>query len=334
MNFGVIGCGTMGKMYMERLCTMPDVQLTAISNRSEDVLAECASKYGVTAYTSYDELIASSEVDVVCITLPTHMHKEVVLKAAASGKHVICEKPLALNPQDAREMAEACERNGVRFFPAHVLRFFPEYVQLRQKVKDGTIGKVGVAHAKRASKHPVAGSWYIDPARSGGILFDLMIHDLDFLRWTLGDAKTVFAVNQQAEGVDYASVTIRFESGAIANLEAFWGYPGPFLTQVELAGTQGVLRHDSRNSVSLIVQRNDPEHSAHRGVDFPMRPSLKDPFVVQLEHFLNCIRTGEEAVVTSQDGVSAVELAHSAVQSLQTGQPVRIAGHTVGEVAR
>ena len=106
MRVAVIGCGTMGKMYIERLHAMDEVQLTAIYNRSPEPLAEYAAQYGVKGYTSYDELLASPEVDVVCVTLPTYMHKEVVLKAAAHGKHVICEKPLALNPQDAKEMAE------------------------------------------------------------------------------------------------------------------------------------------------------------------------------------------------------------------------------------
>jgi predicted dehydrogenase len=334
MRFAVLGCGTMGRMYMERLSVMPGVQLTAISNRSEEALAECAARFGAAAFTSYEELLASEHVDVVCVTLPTHMHKEVVLKAAAQGKHVICEKPLALNPDDAREMAEACEHHGVRFFPAHVVRFYGEYVQLHQKVKAGTIGRVGVSHIKRASKHPVANSWYKDASKSGGIIFDLMIHDLDFMRWTLGEAKTIFAVNKQAEGIDYASVTVRYDSGAITNFEAFWGYPGPFLTQVELAGRDGVLRHDSRLSRSLVIQRNDPELGAHRGVEFPTRPALKDPFVVQLEHFTDCIRTGKESIVSAEDGVKAVELAYAAVSSLQTGLPVRLAASLTEEAAR
>lgn len=324
MNIAVIGCGTMGKMYMERLSSMPGVKLTAISNRTEEVLQQCAAQYGAQAYTSYEELLASSDADVVCVTLPTYLHKEVVLKAAANGKHVICEKPLAMHPDDAQEMKEACERSGVQLYAAHVLRFFQEYAQLRQQVASGAVGRIGVAHAKRASKYPAADSWYVDKARSGGIILDLMIHDLDFLRWTLGEVKTVFASNRQTDGVDYTSVTLRFISGAIANVEAYWGYPGAFLTQVELAGRLGVLRYDSTQTKSMVIQRSDPEPYILRGVGFPDRPSLKDPFRLQLEHFLSCLRTGSEPLVTADDGVMAVRLACAATTSLQTGLPVRL----------
>lgn len=326
MKIAVIGCGTMGRMYMERLWGIPDVKLTAVSNRSEEVLQQCAAQFGAKAYTSYEELLASSDADIVCVTLPTYLHKEVVLKAAAHGKHIICEKPLAMNPEDAQEMKEACEHSGVQLYAAHVLRFFQEYAQLRQQVVAGAVGRIGVAHAKRASKFPPADTWYVDKARSGGIILDLMIHDLDFLRWTLGEVKTVFASNRQSEGVDYAAVTLRFISGAIANVEAYWGYPGAFLTQVELAGTQGVLRYDSTQTKSMVIQRSDPEPFQLRGVGFPNRPSLKDPFQLQLEHFLACLRTGSEPLVTAEDGVMAVRLACAAISSLETGLPVRVHG--------
>lgn len=333
MKVAVIGCGTMGKMYMERFELMPEAELVAISNRTEGALQECASRYGATPYTSYEELLAATDAEVVCVTLPTHLHKEVVLLAAAQGKHIICEKPLALNPEDARLMQEACERSGVRLFAAHVLRFFPEYAQLRQQAAAGTIGRIGVSHAKRASKCPPAGSWYVDKALSGGIILDLMIHDLDFLRWTIGEVKSVFASGRQAEGVDYASVTLRFVNGAIANVEAYWGYPGPFLTQVELAGSQGLLRYDSTQTRSLVIQRSDPDAFRLRGVGFPNRPALKDPFQVQLEHFLDCVQTGNEPLVNAHDGVMAVTLACAAVESLRTGLPVRLDGK-LEEVSR
>lgn len=333
MNIAVIGCGTMGKMYMERLSKMAGVTLSAISNRSEDILLECAAQFGAAAYTSYEELLASSDVDIVCVTLPTHLHKEVVILAAAHGKHVICEKPLALSPEDAMEMQEACERGGVKLYAAHVLRFFPEYAQLRQQVAADAVGKIGVAHAKRASKSPPANSWYVDKVRSGGIILDLMIHDLDFLRWTLGEVKSVFASNRTNDGVDYASATLRFVSGAIANVEAYWGYPGSFLTQTELAGTKGVLRFDSTQTRSMVVQRSDPEPFHLRGVGFPNRSSLVDPFTTQLQHFISCLRSGSEPIVTAADGVMAVRLACAAIESLQTGLPVRFQ-HQAQEVSR
>ncbi|WP_127586100.1 Gfo/Idh/MocA family protein [Paenibacillus koleovorans] len=331
MKIAIIGCGTMGKLYAERFASMQDAQLTALANRSEGPLLELAEQYGATPYRSWEELFEKAEADVVCVTLPTHLHKEVVLLAAAHGKHIICEKPLALNPDDAEEMRLACERAGVRLFAAHVLRYFPEYAQLKAQTAAGVAGRIGVAHAKRASKHPVSGSWYADVTRSGGIVFDLMIHDLDFLAWTLGEVRTVYAAERKSEGVIYASVTLRFASGAIANVEAHWGYPGPFLTQVELAGTGGVLRFDSQTSRSLVIQQADPEGTATRGVGFPLRPALKDPFSIQLEQFLACIRSGDEPLVTAQDGVTAVRIAYAAAQSLETGLPVRLSSASTGQ---
>src|SRR5690606_31749964 len=142
------------------------------------------------------------------------------------------------------------------------------------------IGRVGVAHAKRAGGHPgKAKSWYKDAALSGGVILDLMIHDIDFMRGVLGEVDTVYAMNRTTDEIDYALVTLRFRSGAIANLEGHWGYPGPFTTAAEFAGTKGIIRFDSRDAVSVRVRKRASAGGADQGrVAVPASPAWRDPY--------------------------------------------------------
>ena len=156
---------------------------------------ELAHTYRTRVYPDYAALL--NDVDVIDICTPTHLHHEMVLQAAAAGKHIICEKPLARTVTQAQEMIRVCRNAGVRLFVAHVVRFFPEYALAKAQVQAGKVGKPAVVRLSRGSYRPKkpSGNWFLDIEKSGGMMLDLMIHDFDYARWISGEVESVFAKN-------------------------------------------------------------------------------------------------------------------------------------------
>jgi predicted dehydrogenase len=216
MRVGIAGAGMMGEVHAAAWRNAGAILTGCVSMRSTQS-ADLAQRFGMASYPSYEELI--NNVDIVDICTPTEAHKSMVVEAAAAGKHVVCEKPIALTVRDAREMIDACAAAGVRFFICMVVRFFPQYRLAKELVVQGRVGKIGVLRLKRMAYPPTkpVENWYVDEARSGGMVLDLMIHDFDYARWLAGEAERVFAHRSQAvsSAAQYVQATIRFKSGAL-----------------------------------------------------------------------------------------------------------------------
>lgn len=219
----IIGAGTMGRYHAQAYAGMKDVRVSGIVDRDRRRAEELAKPLCASVFSTCEEAFEAVPADVVDICLPTPLHKPFVLKAADTGKHVICEKPLARNLEDAREMIDACREKGVQLFIGHVVRFFPEYVRARELVKSGRIGDVTVVRTGRGGSFPVGwNDWYADFQASGGLVLDMIIHDFDYLRWCFGEVERVFAKSLIGRGyarMEYAPITLRFRSGVIAHVE-------------------------------------------------------------------------------------------------------------------
>jgi predicted dehydrogenase len=323
MKVAVLGCGGMGRLHASMYARIDGVQVTAVCDEDADCAQTLADLAGAQCFQSFERMLAEADFEAVSITLPSYLHKPYTLQAARAGKHVICEKPIALNLEDADEMIRCCEENGVRLFVGHVVRFFPEYVHMKQDVDQGKIGRPGVAHAKRGGPHPGnARPWFKAFDKSGGVIIDLMIHDLDYLRWTFGEVSSLYAMQHSDANIDYALVTLQFENGAIANVEANWGYPGPFHTKAEIAGSGGVVIADSLKSASLHIHKASPANAASPFVAVPESPGFHSPYELELGHFVVCIRNNEEAKVTPQDAYKALAIALAAVDSARSGKAI------------
>ncbi|TYP79716.1 Gfo/Idh/MocA family protein [Paenibacillus methanolicus] len=326
MKVAVLGCGGLGHVHARIYAGMEEVSLTAVCDIDAGRADRLAEELGVAAYADFRDMLEEAEFDVISIAVPSWLHHAYAVQAARAGKHVICEKPIALTAEDARDMIDVCEANGVRLFIGHVVRFFPDYVHLKQTLDNGAIGKPGVAHASRKGGHPAATHpWYADEAKSGGVIVDLMIHDLDFLRWSFGEVARVYGMVRNEELLEYALVTLEFESGAVANVEAYWGYPGQFQTKAELAGSGGIVQTSSLDSSSVRVHRRESASENGPFVAIPGSPSFHSPYELELKHFIACIRGEAEPAVTAQDALRALEIALAAKQSSQTGHPVQLA---------
>jgi predicted dehydrogenase len=243
---------------------------------------------------------------------------------------VICEKPMARTLADAEAMLAAARQAGVRLFVAQVVRFFPEYAAARAAVLDGAIGEPGVLRLTRASFRPrqPAGHWFFDHAKSGGIILDLMVHDLDYARWIAGDVVAVHcrsaSVAQPDAGVDHAVAILTHRSGAISHVSASWGYAPPtFTTAFEIAGSHGLIEQSSTTTTpvmpSLLAGAADggPTALADTGL-------AGDPFRLELAEFARAIRDGTEARIGAEDGLEALRIALAADESARTGAVVRI----------
>ncbi len=326
---GIVGAGLTGGMHAERWAQLP-VTLVGFHTRSPDRARAAASTYGGRAFTSLQELLA--EVDVVDVCTPTPTHKDLVLAAAAAGKDIICEKPMARRLRDAEAMIAACEEAGVRLFVAHVVRFFPEYARAKEVLDSGQLGRPGIIRTVRGGNFPAPGAqnWYADFEQSGGVIVDLLIHDIDYARWCFGDVARVFARGLTFSGVqdtDHVLLTLRFHNGAIGHLEGSWAYPpGNFRTRLEIAGDGGLLEVDSLEVLPFSVTLKQEGRALVAGVPVPESPMhpTDDPYYREIAHFLSCLESGEDFLVSPQDGLEALRIALAAIESLKTGRPVDV----------
>ncbi len=324
MKIGLVGIGSMGHAHAAAWRAL-GADVAGVSARDPVLTREFAGRFGLNVFESYAELLDS--VDIVDLCIPTDLHRAFTEQAAAAGKHVICEKPIALTLEDGQAMIEACERAGVRLFIAQVLRFFPQYRAARELLNRGALGDLGVVTLRRVSSVPMGGkSWFTDEARSGGLLFDLMIHDLDYARWLGGPVERVYARSLKGQDAgaqsDYAQITLRFVSGALALIEGGWVMPpGGFRTAIDIAGTDGLIEwnSDSGGAVREFLHTNVDQSADAVGL-----PSLAfdhDPFEVELGHALNAIRNGRPFDVTPLEALQALDLAVAARRSLHSGSP-------------
>lgn len=236
---------------------------------------------------------------------------------------MICEKPLALSQSDALAMADECERNGVRLFPAHVVRFFPEYFPMHQSIDQGRIGKVCTQRFTRIGESPTK-EWFHQPLLSGGIIMDQMIHDIDFARWNAGDVVEVFARSCRDEKVESAQLLLKHEGGAISTINGAWAVRGAtFTTRYWIAGDCGFIQHDS--SAPDPVSFDIPSRGAAKGGLLPQTDFNESPFISELRDFENAIMTNSEARVAPADAIKAIAIAEAANSSAELGVPISLA---------
>jgi myo-inositol 2-dehydrogenase / D-chiro-inositol 1-dehydrogenase len=327
MRIGIVGAGSMGQVHAAAWLEA-GAQVIAVHSASLESALGLAAKYGARVCSSIAELL--EHVDVVALCVPTHLHHAMTLEAASAGKHVVCEKPMALELNDARAMIDACEQAGVRLFIAHVVRFFPQYRAARDHVLSGQIGDLGVMRLKRAAYQPrVSGeNWFLDSQKSGGMILDLMVHDFDYARWLGGPVARVFAKSARAakaeSPTDYALVTLEFETGAMAQIEGGWAYPtGVFRTGFDIAGSAGLIEWSSDDS-NTIKSFLEPAHSSVAEVGLPLSILAEDPYVTQIKHVKQALETGSEFLVTPIEALEALRIGLAAKRSLETGRSIAI----------
>ncbi|MGE5507258.1 MAG: Gfo/Idh/MocA family oxidoreductase [Chitinophagales bacterium] len=329
IKVGLIGCGTMGRVHGEAYAALPGARLMAVTDVRRHLAEEVAAFSHAEVMADAEALIARPELDAIDICVPTPLHKDLILKAAASRKHIFTEKPLARTLDEGREVLEAVGKAGVKLMVGHVLRFSPPYQKAREALTQGRIGRPGVVRTTRGGGgFPTAWQdWYASIPMSGGIMLDMLIHDLDFLRWCFGDVERVYAkttLNREIGRYEYALIVLRFKSGVIAHVEGTWHDVGGFFYGYEIAGDGGLLSFDSRTSTPIRTVTFDQEAGRTAGVAIPENPTAENPYQLEISHFVDCLESGTEPAVTGEDGYKAMEIALAAIKSAETGEPVTL----------
>lgn len=315
---GILGAGGMGRTHARHYKNVGDIDLVAFDVDAERLTAFC-TETGATPTTSSDDLM--SRADIVDICLPTHLHAELAVQSLNAGKATLCEKPMARTVAECARIAEAAAKSGSLFMPAQVVRYFPVFRKANEMVKNGAVGDASAIRTRRCGRHPQgADGWFTNYELSGGVLMDLAVHDFDWIRWTFGEAKTVYANgidHQWPAGLDYALVTITLESGALAHTEASWADPGGFRAAFEIAGSKGFIEHDNRWTPPLRTVNDKGTFN-----ESPMAPA-DDPYFRQLSAFIEAVDTGNPPPVTAVDGLRAVAIAEAAIESVKTGRATK-----------
>lgn len=326
MRVGIAGAGLMGATHADAWATT-GATIAGIVADSAGEAERLAALHGARVYPSYAAML--EEVEIVDICTPTHVHHEQVLAAAAAGRHIICEKPLARTLEQGQAMLAACARAGVQLHVAQVVRFFPQYARARALVQEGAVGRPAVLRLHRGSFRPrrPEGNWFLDEEKSGGIILDMMIHDFDYARWVAGEVETVFArqVGRAFPGapVDYALAILTHAGGALSHVSGAWAYPPPtFRTSLEIAGDGGLIQHDSAETapIELLLGRSE----AGGDVGLPSSPLAESPYATQIRELYAAIAGGAPPRVGPADGLAALQIALAALESARTGEPVRL----------
>ncbi len=327
MRVGIVGVGAMGSTHAAAW-SQTDAHLVGIVDTMQEQASALAAQYGARSYASLEALL--HEVDIVDVCTPTYLHHAMVLQAAAAGRHVICEKPLGRSLAQGQEMIQAGQHAGVSLLVGQVVRFFPEYAAAQREVAAGRLGDVAVVRLKRNVFRPrkAQDNWFLDHEKSGGMVLDLMIHDFDYARWIAGEVVSVFArqLGDAAQSVgDHCLAILTHANGAISHVEGSWAYPPPtFRTRFEIAGSAGLLIHDSAATAPLGVLWRRQGGDNAGDVPVPASPLLESPYTTEIKAFYDHIAHGSPVPVTAVDALAALQIALAVSESAETGAVVHL----------
>ncbi|GBF34277.1 myo-inositol 2-dehydrogenase [Desulfocucumis palustris] len=337
VGIGIVGAGRMGQLHAVNFAGhTAKSRVVAVADENPELAGRLAGQYGAAAFGKYQDLIEDDRVDALCICTPVFTHKEISLAALAAGKHVLCEKPLALTLDDALAIHQAAEKAGVVFQVAFMRRFDEAFVTAKEKIKAGTIGRpVFVRSTGRDPGLPPVPGWGSDPDACGDISFELCSHDYDSIQWLLdSDIKSVFARAGILSSVEVAKscggkmindtlvVTAEFENGALGSIDGLLNIKYGYDARVEVVGDEGIIMIGNVRHLDVITGKAD------KHMTYPAAPSFTDRFVhayvTEARHFVDCILEGRKPVVGSLEGLKAVQVALAVNDSIKKGSVAQV----------
>jgi predicted dehydrogenase len=298
---------------------------SGVASNIDTGAARHADLSSLRTYSSYDDLLKDDGVDLVDVCLPTFLHAEMALRSFKAGKHVVCEKPMGRTSREARRMAVAAGRAGRFLGVGHVLRFWPEYVAMKEMIDSGRYGAVRSAHFSRFSPRPERSwnNWLQDPSRSGSAVLDLHIHDTDAVQWFFGRPAKVTSRGtfDAAGGVSHILSAFDCEGGAMIVAEAGWDFPPsfPFRMTARVIFEEAAAEFDSTRTPTLIV------HNAKTGeVEAPAFPQV-NAYAEELRYFVRCIAEGRPPErITPADAAAAIAIVEAEIKSARSGRAVKV----------
>lgn len=309
--------------YAQALCALPGAALAGIADDDAKRAGNMASQFQTQAFHSYDDLL-SADLDAVVICSENVRHRALTEKAAAAGKHVLCEKPLATTPEDAAAMVRACKDAGVQLWTAFPCRYHPSAVTVKSQFEGDHLGEVWAVRGTNRGRCP--GGWFVDLALSGGgAVMDHTVHVTDLLRWFLqSEVSEVYcdATNGMYHSGfdDTGLVTLTFENGVFATIDCSWSRPKSYPTWGDV--TLEVVAEGGVTSLNMFAQDFSLYQDDGPSVSWPNWGSNMDLGLVQA--FVEGVERGSPPEVSGVDGLRATEVTAAAYRSIETGQPVRL----------
>ncbi len=326
MRVAVLGAGFMGGTHAQAWHALPEVELTTIYAKSAARAAPLAESLGTGWTDDLGSILSDAAIDVVDICLPSPLHREAAEAALVAGKHVLLEKPIALTELDARAIMATAAASDRTFMVAHVLRFWPEYLELRRRVAAGELGQPRSALATRRQAFPAWSDLFTRADLTGGAVVDMMIHDFDALNWVLGAPAAVTARgrrNQRSGGFDQVQVLIDYQTGASAIVDGGMEMPDtyPFGSRFEVLGDAGAAEYHFQAGGRSFeegagLNRLTVYPAAAEAAIIPVEQF--DPFAAEIAYFADCIRNRVAPDrVTATDALLALQVALAARSSLE-----------------
>lgn len=323
IRVGVVGYGTIGQIHCDALGNVPGCELAVVADLDPARRTQAQKDFGVEVANDIEEMLQTTDVDLVDICVPTYLHEQVMVKAMEANKHIFCEKPLARTLEEGRRLVNLSAGYSQKIGIGHVVRFTPAYMGIRQSVEQGEIGQAGVVRTFRGGSQFPEGwqDWFANFDLSGGVILDLAIHDLDLCRWLFGDVQRVYAKTSRGRTIahlEHAMIVLRFKSGVIAHVEGSWtNFKGEFYTTMEVAGTNGLISYDSRTTNPIITMAV-PEESMQVGA------VAANPYVLELQDIVQAIGDDRPPLVSVQDAFGTLQVALAALESTRTGQVIEL----------
>jgi predicted dehydrogenase len=328
ITVAILGGGYMGASHAASYMRLDSrVRVKTVASRASERSAAVAASVGAELTTDLGMAIRDPEVDVVDICLPTPLHREAAEAAFAAGKHVLLEKPIALTLQDADAIVSAAECSGRFLMVGLVLRFWPEYVELHRRVEAGELGRPVAVSTHRLSPPVDWNRWIADPAQSGGVPVDLMVHDFDQMNWLLGIPRRVYA---RASVPGHVLAIVEYdEAYGIAEGSMAMPRSYPFSSNIRIL-CEGALAEYAFSAAPAAHGGNIGASSAPRGLRIYPREGdpttvpveSADPWDPEIDYFVECVEQGRAPEQgTGEQARLALAVSLATARSLESGRP-------------
>lgn len=320
IRVGLIGGGGIATAHINGYHAAADkISITAVADAVETTAAARALELNATAYTDYHDLVNDPNVDAVDICLPHHLHKDAIVCAALAGKHILCEKPLCLTPEEAREVKAAVDAAGITLMSAHNQLFMPAVAKAKELLESGAIGTVYEVRTTDSFYNdfdPANMGWRANAKTSGGgELIDTGYHPTYLMLHLAGgspvDATALLSTHRLKfmEGEDSAQVLIRFDNGVVGHLVTSWAYsPAPVTERFSAVGELGSISSDG-TSLTLTLRDGTSE-------TFEFEPV--ETFAAEIEHFADSLLTGTRPLHTEKEGIEVLGIILAAYEGART----------------
>ncbi len=339
IGFVIIGCGTIAPWHADSIGRIEGAKLVAVSDVVEEAAQKMGQKYQADWYTDYQKMFEREDLDVVCVLTPSGMRKDIVLKAAEAGKHVVVEKPIEVTLERIDQMIEACEQAGLKLAVIFQNRFLPAARKVKEAMELGKLGKpiLGDAYVKwyRTQEYYDSGgwrgTWRYD---GGGALMNQSVHTIDLLLWVMGPVEAISAkiatLAHKIEVEDLAVATLRFANGALGVIEGSTAISPGFSSRLEIHGENGSVILKGEQVVAWEFEDDEQiplpfpaKKEAPGGQADPTNFSTEGHYQ-QLKDMVDAVKTGREPLVNGREGREAVELIQAIYRSAKTGKEVSL----------